>query len=78
MGGLAFDMEGVDAWDLTAPPPPALASAEEAGEGVELYWMALLRDVNFLDYADHPDVAAAVGDLNASAPISRARGSTAR
>jgi hypothetical protein len=65
MGGLAFDMEGVDAWDLTAPPAPALASAEEAGEGVELYWMALLRDVNFLDYADHPDVAAAAADLNA-------------
>jgi hypothetical protein len=66
MGGLAFDLEGMDAWDITAPPPPALASAEEAGEGVELYWMALLRDVNFLDYApDHPDVAAAVADLNA-------------
>jgi hypothetical protein len=65
MGGLAFDLEGMDAWDITAPPPPALASAEEAGEGVELYWMALLRDVNFLEYADHPDVAAAVADLNA-------------
>ncbi|MFL6259777.1 MAG: vanadium-dependent haloperoxidase [Thermoanaerobaculia bacterium] len=67
MGGLAFDLEGVDPWDLTAPPAPALASAEEAGEGVELYWMALLRDINFLDYsADHPDVAAAVADLNAA------------
>ncbi|MEO6193326.1 MAG: vanadium-dependent haloperoxidase [Thermoanaerobaculia bacterium] len=67
MGGLAFDLEGVDAWDLTAPPAPALASAEEAGEGIELYWMALLRDLDFLDYsADHPDVAAAVADLNAA------------
>lgn len=65
MGGLAFDLEGMDAWDITAPPAPALASAEEAGEGVELYWMALLRDVNFLEYGDNPDVAAAVDDLNA-------------
>jgi hypothetical protein len=64
MGGLAFDLEGVDAWDLTAPPAPALASAEEAGEGVELYWMALLRDVNFLDYTDNSDAAEAVADLN--------------
>jgi hypothetical protein len=64
--GIAFDLEGMDAWDVTAPPAPALASPEEAGEGVELYWMALLRDVSFLDYADdHPDVAAAVADLNA-------------
>jgi hypothetical protein len=66
MGGLAFDLEGVDPWDLTAPPAPALADAEEAGEGIELYWMALLRDVNFLDYANHPDVAAAAADLNAA------------
>jgi hypothetical protein len=66
MGGLAFDLEGLDAWDVTAPPAPVLASAEEAGEGVELYWMALLRDVHVLDYTgDHPDVAAAVADLNA-------------
>jgi hypothetical protein len=73
MGGLAFDLEGMDAWDITAPPPPALASAEEAGEGVELYWMALLRDVNFLDYADNPDVAAAVADLNAVSDFRGAR-----
>ncbi len=64
MGGLAFDLEGVDAWDLAAPPAPALASAEQAGEGVELYWMSQLRDVNFLDYEGNPDVAAAVAELN--------------
>lgn len=65
MGGLAFDLQGMDAWDIAAPPPPALASAEEAGEGVELYWMSQLRDVNFLDYAaGQPDVDAAVAELN--------------
>lgn len=64
-GGCAFDLQGLDAWDFSVPPPPALASAEEAAEGVELYWMALLRDVNFSDYqAGNPDVDAALADLN--------------
>jgi hypothetical protein len=63
--GLAFDLEGADAQAVTAPPAPRLGSAEEAGEMVELYWMALLRDVNFNDYASHPGVAAACADLNA-------------
>jgi hypothetical protein len=63
-GGLAFDLEGVDSHALTVPAPPALASAEQGSEGVENYWMALLRDVNFLDYSSNADVAAAAADLN--------------
>lgn len=63
--GFAFDLEGADAQYLTIPAAPALASAETAGEAVELYWMALLRDVDFLDFAGHPDVEAALADLNA-------------
>ncbi len=63
--GLAFDLEGVDAHAVAAPPAPALASAENAGEMVELYWMALLRDVDYNDFATHPDVPAACADLNA-------------
>ncbi len=63
--GLAFDLEGLDAQAVTAPPAPKLASAEEAGEAVEVYWMALLRDTNFNDYEGNADVAAAVDDLNA-------------
>jgi hypothetical protein len=63
-GGLAFDLEGADAYEIAVPAPPALASAEAAGEGVELYWMALLRDVSFLDYASHSEAAAACADLN--------------
>ena len=62
--GLAFDLEGADAQEITVPPPPRLASAEQAGEGVEHYWMSLLRDVNFLDYESNADVAAACADLN--------------
>jgi hypothetical protein len=62
--GLAFDLQGADGQALAIPPAPALASAEAAGEMVELYWAALLRDVNFADYPAHPDVAAACADLN--------------
>ncbi|HYL05059.1 MAG TPA: vanadium-dependent haloperoxidase, partial [Thermoanaerobaculia bacterium] len=62
--GLAFDLQAADGQALAIPPAPALASAEAAGEMVELYWAALLRDVNFADYPAHPDVAAACADLN--------------
>src|ERR1700709_667279 len=62
--GLAFDLEGADAYALAIPPPPAIASAEMASEGVELYWASQLRDVNFLDYGTAPPAPAAVADLN--------------
>jgi hypothetical protein len=66
-GGLAFDMEGTDSHQLRMEPPPRLSSAQTAGDTVELYWMALLRDVNFTDYATDPSglVTAALADLNA-------------
>lgn len=60
----AFDLEGTDAHQLAMRAAPAFASAEEAGEMVELYWMALLRDVNFLDYATNPIAARACADLS--------------
>ncbi|HEX9943993.1 MAG TPA: vanadium-dependent haloperoxidase [Thermoanaerobaculia bacterium] len=62
--GMAFDLEGADAQELTVPAPPAIASAEMGSEGVENYWMALLRDVNFANYGSNADVAAACADLN--------------
>lgn len=63
--GLAFDMQGPDAHALVQPPAPAFASKEEAAEIAENYWMALLRDVPFADYATHPVAAAAAADLTA-------------
>jgi membrane-associated phospholipid phosphatase len=63
-GGLAFDLEGADAMALTVPAPPSITSAEMGSEGVENYWMAWLRDVNFLDYGTSSEVAAACADLN--------------
>ncbi len=63
--GLAFDMQGIDCQAATVPPPPALASREQASEIIEHYWQALLRDTNFLDYGSSADATAACADLNA-------------
>jgi hypothetical protein len=60
----AFDLEGTDSHQLAMRAAPAFASAEEAGEMVELYWMALLRDINFGDYATNPVALKAAGDLS--------------
>lgn len=65
LGGLAFDLVGNDAHALTVPPPPAFSSPEMAAEMVQLYWMAVLRDVPFSDYGTNPDALAAIADLNA-------------
>jgi hypothetical protein len=62
--GLAMDLEGADSHHVTLPPAPRLDSAEEAGEGLELYWMALARDVNFADYSTSPVISRAVDDLS--------------
>jgi membrane-associated phospholipid phosphatase len=63
--GLAFDMEGADAFQCTVPAAPAFASAWAAGEAVELHWMAHLRDVHFSDYASSPLAALAASELTA-------------
>jgi hypothetical protein len=63
--GLAFDIEGTDSHQMEIPPAPALASAERAGEAVEVYWQALLRDLPFSQYGTSPLAAAAIADLNA-------------
>jgi hypothetical protein len=61
---LAFDTEGVDSHQVTMPPAHTLDSAERAGEAVELYWMALARDVPFTQYGEEPITQAAIADLN--------------
>ena len=61
---LAFDTEGVDSHQLTMPPAHTLDSAERAAEAVELYWMALARDVPFTQYGEEPITQAAIRDLN--------------
>ncbi len=63
--GLAFDLEGTDSHQLAIPPAPAFASAEEAGEIVENYWMALLRDAPFTQYDSDSLAQDAAADIQA-------------
>ncbi|MBL8171826.1 MAG: vanadium-dependent haloperoxidase [Acidobacteria bacterium] len=62
--GLTYEMVGSDTAAFTQPPAPAFSSAEIAAEIAENYWMALTRDVNFLDYATNPLTVAAAQDLS--------------
>ncbi len=62
--GLAYTLEGRDPQSLALPPAPELASAWRAGEAVEDYWMALLRDVPFNGYETNALAQAAIADLN--------------
>ena len=61
--GLAFDMEGADSQALLQPPAPAFASREQAAEISENYWMALLRDMPYAEYASSSLAGAAAADL---------------
>lgn len=62
--GQTFELEGYDPQAATIPPAPKLWSHELAAEMVELYWMALLRDVPFSQFTVNPEVANAVTHLN--------------
>ena len=46
----ATDFSGADSWTFSIPAAPSITSAEAAGEMVEVYWHALLRDVPFNAY----------------------------
>ncbi len=48
--GLQYQLEGYDPQALTMPPAPRNDRARAAAEMGELYWMALARDVPFIDY----------------------------
>ncbi|PRY02439.1 hypothetical protein [Allonocardiopsis opalescens] len=61
----AFDLQGPDSHSFAVPPAPRLDSAEFAGEMVEDYWMALLRDVPFAQYGGSAEVATACDELSA-------------
>jgi hypothetical protein len=62
--GAAFNLLGADSHQLAQPPAPALASAEQAAEAVELYWKALARDVPFTEYDSNSTTQAAAADLS--------------
>jgi hypothetical protein len=59
-----FDLEGADSHHLAIAPAPTIAGPQAAAELAELYWMALTRDTNFLDYASDARTAAAAAELS--------------
>jgi hypothetical protein len=67
MAGMAFDLEGTDSHQLAIGPPPAVASQVRAADMVELYWMALCRDVNVADYGTDGLALAAAAELSSLA-----------
>jgi hypothetical protein len=77
LAGVAFDLEGTDSHQLTIPAFPSVASRALADEAVELYWMALCRDVNFNDYGSNPSTLAAITELSTLAAFEgpRSKGS---
>lgn len=62
--GLTFDLEGMDSHQSSLEPAPPYASAERAGEAVECYWMALLRDVPFSHFRTNDVVLGACTELS--------------
>lgn len=61
---LTCSLLGNDGWINTIPPAPTFASAESAGEMVEVYWTALVRDVPFNEFDTNATVADAINELN--------------
>jgi len=73
LAGYAYELEGTDSAQCsiiengTRRPfraAPAFASAEEASEMIELYWMSLLRDVPFDTYDTNSLAQEAAADLS--------------
>lgn len=67
LGTLAVSLCGINPTQIGIPPAPALASAERAGEAVEVYWQSLLRDVPLTELRDdtsNRDVLAATEEIN--------------
>jgi membrane-associated phospholipid phosphatase len=62
--GLAYDLETYDPSQLSIPPADNLNSPNLAAQMIELYWMALARDVPFSQYGTDPTIAAAASELN--------------
>ena len=62
--GLAFAMQGSDSHATSMKPAPAFASAEQASDAGENYWMALARDIPFSEYPANPLIQQAADDLS--------------
>lgn len=61
---LAYTLEGPDPSTVTIPPAPDYSSRQTGAEMIELYWMALARDVSFVDYGSDATISDARNELN--------------
>ena len=61
--GNTFDLEGPDAQAVTMPPAPRLDSQELIAEMAEVYWMAILRDKPFANFATDSEIQKAQKSL---------------
>ena len=61
--GLSTDLEGPDPDKMRTLQAPKVDSVETAAEAVEVYWMALLRDVPFTQFNTDLTVATAAAEL---------------
>jgi hypothetical protein len=63
--GLAADRETGEGWYFRIPNAPERAGQKDAtaAEMIEVYWMALLRDLPFDQFGSNADVAAAADEL---------------
>jgi len=64
LAGMAFDLEGADSHRLACAPAPPVFGQLRAEEMIELYWMALCRDINFSEFASNPTALAAAAELS--------------
>lgn len=61
--GLAFDLEGPDSHHVTQVAAPRIDSPDGAAEIAELYWMSLLRDIDFIDFDGNSKIQQAANSL---------------
>jgi hypothetical protein len=66
---LAFSLSGADAYSVSMPEAPSMTSSQAAGEMIEVYGMALLRDQSFRDIQNgttsmEAEVTTLLADLN--------------
>lgn len=66
VAGLGLDRLVPPYCSLAQPPAPKVLGASTAAEMVELYWMALLRDVSFSEFRNHQEVSEAAKDIQSA------------
>ncbi len=73
MAAYAYSLEGADSHKSWTPAPPAFASDEQAADMIELYWLALTRDVLFSEYESNSRIEQACADLTKFGPRTEPR-----